>query len=144
MSSPSLRSYIRRRAPFPVSHNKQSCRKQPEKSKELWSHGTYEDIGFIVRKGAVVVRVGHVELVPHVPPYFNLWEAFSSFSGYHHVGREVNLGEDCCTEKAGDGSGEDTTNGNAQFSLWWSLYEYPRISVYDHLLESGYMRALHT
>jgi len=35
---------------------------------------THKFVSFFVRKGAVVVSISHVELVPHVPPYGKLRE----------------------------------------------------------------------
>ena len=75
----------------------------------------------------------HRDVVPHVPP-----RSCFLFTGYHHVGREVYLEEDCCQETACDGSGEDGSC-NGGFNFFWSVI---RGGLGNHMLVTGYTHAL--
>lgn len=62
----------------------------------------------------------HKDVVPQVPPRLDF---LYSNGMYHHVGREIYLGENCCYAIACNGSGEDDHCGNSGFSFIWSLFQ---------------------
>ena len=94
--------------------------------------GAWFDSTSNVRYDVPTLRVTHHrDVVPQVPPKFSTL--------YHHVPRELYLGEDCCYSNACNGSGEDTSCGNSGFNVVWSVLWG---GIPDHSITSGYQHAL--